>query len=247
VTRRSKAVAAHVNASSVIISATKFLGDMLVRNGIDAGLVRIIPYGVDIGKVVRRPTVPSRFTAAAPLRLAFMGNMVEIKGPHIVLEALAALGDRAREISLHLYGKGNPDSPYFREIRAKVERLGGMAVLTGTFPHERIGEIMTDHHLVVVPSLWYESTPLVLCSALAAGVPALVSRLGGMTEMIEEGINGISFPSGDAGELRDVLLRLLDAPEILTRLHRRIVARRRFTAEYVDDIESVYFEIQKAP
>ena len=245
-TRRSKAVVAHVNASSVIISATKFLGDMLVRNGIDAGLVRIIPYGVDIGKVARRPTVPSRFTAAAPLRLAFMGNMVEIKGPHIVLEALAALGDRAREISLHLYGQGNPDNPYFREIRAKVERLGGMAVLTGTFPHDRIGEIMSDHHLIIVPSLWYESTPLVLCSALAACIPALVSRLGGMTEIIEEGINGISFPSGDVGGLRDVLLRLLDAPEILARLHRTIVARRRFTADYVDDVETVYFEISKA-
>ncbi|HYS94768.1 MAG TPA: glycosyltransferase, partial [Candidatus Acidoferrales bacterium] len=237
---------AHVNASSVIISATKFLGDMLVRNGIDAGLVRIIPYGVDIGNVARRPPVPSRFTAAAPLRLAFMGNMVEIKGPHIVLEALAALGDRAREISLHLYGQGNPDNPYFREIRAKVERLDGMAVLTGTFPHDRIGEIMSDHHLVIVPSLWYESTPLVLCSALAARIPALVSRLGGMTEIIEEGINGISFPSGDVDGLRDVLLRLLDAPEILARLHRTIVARRRFTADYVDDVEAVYFEIRKA-
>jgi glycosyltransferase involved in cell wall biosynthesis len=246
-TRRSQAVAAHVNASSVIISATKFLGDMLVRNGIDAGLVRIIPYGVDIGNVARRRTVPSRFTAAAPLRLAFIGNMAELKGPHIILDALAALGDRAREISLHLYGKGNPENPYWREIRAKVERLGGIAVLTGTFPHNQIGEIMTDHHLVIVPSLWYESTPLVLCSALAAGIPALVSRLGGMMEIVEEGINGMSFPAGDAGELRGVLLRLLDAPELLTRLHRTIVARRRFTADYVDDIESVYFEIQKAP
>jgi hypothetical protein len=43
--------------------------------------------------------------------------------------------------------------------------LGGIAALTGTFPHEQIGEIMSDHHLIVVPSLWYESTPLVLCSA----------------------------------------------------------------------------------
>jgi glycosyltransferase involved in cell wall biosynthesis len=173
--------------------------------------------------------------------------MAELKGPHIILDALAALGDRAREISLHLYGKGNPENPYWREIRAKVERLGGIAVLTGTFPHNQIGEIMTDHHLVIVPSLWYESTPLVLCSALAAGIPALVSRLGGMMEIVEEGINGMSFPAGDAGELRGVLLRLLDAPELLTRLHRTIVARRRFTADYVDDIESVYFEIQKAP
>jgi len=244
-TRRPKSVAAHVNASNMIISATKFLADMLVRNGIDAALMRIIPYGVDIGEVVGRREVPLRFTAATPLRLAFMGTMAELKGPHVVLDALAAMGDRARDVSLQLYGNGNPGNPYFREIRAKVERLGGIAALTGTFPHDRIGEVMSSHHLLVVPSLWYESTPLVLCSALATGIPALVSRLGGMTEIIEEGVNGMSFPPGDATALKGVLLRLLDAPEILAGLHRTTVARRRFTADYVKDIESAYVEVQR--
>lgn len=243
--RRPKSVAAHVNASNMIISATRFLADMLVRNGIDARLMRIIPYGVDIGKVGRRLEVPLCFTAAAPLRLAFMGAIAERKGPHIVLDALAALGDRARAISLQLYGRGNPGDPYFREVRAKVERLGGIAVLAGTFPHDRIGEVVTGHHLLVVPSLWYESTPLVLCSALAAGIPALVSRLGGMTEIVEEGTNGLSFTPGDAPALKEVLLRLLDAPEILAGLHRTTVARRRFTADYVDDIESAYVQVRQ--
>jgi len=174
-----------------------------------------------------------------------MGMMAERKGPHVVLDALAALGDRAPEISLQLYGQGDPRNPYFREIRAKVERLGGTAVLMGTFPHDRIGEVMSGHHLLVVPSLWYESTPLVLCSALAAGIPALVSRLGGMTEIIEEGINGVSFPAGDATALKGVLLRLLDAPEILGGLHRTTVARRRFTADYVEDIEAAYVDARR--
>ena len=243
--RRPKIVPAHVNASNMIISATKFLAGMLVRNGIDPGLIRIIPYGVDIGEVPRRREVPSRFTAAAPLRLAFMGTMAKLKGPHVVLDALATLGDRAPEISLHLYGQGDPGNPYLREIRAKVERLGGIAVLMGTFPHDRIGEVMSGHHLLVVPSLWYESTPLVLCSALAAGIPALVSRLGGMMEIIEEGINGVSFPAGDATALKGALLRLLDNPEILASLHRTTVARRRFTADYVDDIEAAYVNVRR--
>src|SRR5262249_16904820 len=153
----------------------------------------------------QRREVPLRFSAAAPLRLAFMGSMTEHKGPHVILDALAALGDRAREIALQLYGQGNPGSPYFRDICAKAERLGGTAVMRGTFPHRRIGEVMSDQPLLIVPSLWYESTPLVLCSALAAGIPALVSRLGGMTEIIEEGINGMSFPAGDSSALKGVL------------------------------------------
>jgi glycosyltransferase involved in cell wall biosynthesis len=243
-TLRPKAIAAHVNTSNMIISATKFLADMLVRNGIAARLIRIIPYGVDIGGVAQRREVPLRFTPATPLRLAFMGTMTERKGPHVILDALAALGDRAREIELRLYGEGNRDNPYFRGILAKTERLGGSAVMMGTFPHDRIGEVMSDQHLLIVPSLWYESTPLVLCSALGAGIPALVSRLGGMTEIIEEGVNGMSFPAGDAIALKGVLLRLLDAPEILTGMHRTTVARRRFTADYVEDIEVAYRDVR---
>jgi len=246
-TRRPQAMAAHVNTANMIISGTKFLADMLIRNGIDASLMRIIPYGIDIGAVAQRPTMPVRFTATAPLRVAFMGTMSKHKGPHVILDALAALGDRTREISLQLYGQGSPGHPYFSEIRAKTEQLGGSAMLMGTFPHDRIGEVMSSQHLLVVPSLWYESTPLVLCSALAAGIPALVSQLGGMTEVIEEGVNGLSFPAGNATALKGVLLRLLDAPEILAGLHRTTVARRRFTADYVQDIESAYVEACRRP
>lgn len=117
----------------------------------------------------------------------------------------------------------------------------------GTFPHDQIGEVMSGQHLLVVPSLWYESTPLVLCSALAAGIPALVSQLGGMTEVIQEGVNGLSFPPGDASALKGILLRLLDAPEMLAGLHRTTVARRRFTADYVEDVESAYAEVRGRP
>jgi glycosyltransferase involved in cell wall biosynthesis len=104
---------------------------------------------------------------------------------------------------------------------------------------------MSDHHLLIVPSLWYESTPLVLCAALAAGVPVLVSRLGGMTEIIEEGINGMSFLAGSPADLKAILLRLLDAPEIVAGLQRTTVMRRRFTADYVADIEAAYAEVRR--
>jgi glycosyltransferase involved in cell wall biosynthesis len=65
-----------------------------------------------------------------------------------------------------------------------------------------------------------------------------------MTEIIQEGVNGMSFPPGDVTALKEALLRLLDAPSILAGLHRTTKPRRRFTADYVDDVESAYFEIR---
>ena len=244
VTRRAQTVATHVNAASMIISATKFLAEALIRNGIDARLMRIIPYGIDIGAVGQKPEVPRCFTRAAPLRLAFMGTLSEHKGPHVILEALTALGERAREVSLHIYGAQRPGNAYYEELCAQVGRLGGIAEIKGTFPHDRIGEVMATHHLLIVPSLWYESTPLVLCAALGAGIPALVSRLGGLTEIVEEDSNGFSFAAGDATALKDVLLRLLDRPQIVADLQRTTLARCRSTADYAADIEAAYVEVK---
>jgi len=145
---------------------------------------------------------------------------------------------------LHIYGAQRPGNAYYEELCAQVGRLGGIAEMKGTFPHDRIGEVMATHHLLIVPSLWYESTPLVLCAALAAGIPALVSRLGGLTEIVEEDSNGFSFAAGDATALKDVLLRLLDRPQIVADLQRTTLARCRSTADYAADIEAAYVEVR---
>ena len=63
--------------------------------------------------------------------------------------------------------------------------------------------------LLVVPSVWFENSPLVIHEALAAGTPLLVSDLGGMAELVEEGRGGWRFRTGDAQELADRLAALL--------------------------------------
>jgi glycosyltransferase involved in cell wall biosynthesis len=59
--------------------------------------------------------------------------------------------------------------------------------------------------LLVVPSLWFENRPLVLMEAMGSGVPVVVSDLGGMAELVEEGVSGWTFPMGDARALAAVL------------------------------------------
>jgi glycosyltransferase involved in cell wall biosynthesis len=245
---RPARVARDVNAADIVISATKFLADILIRHGIEPGKTRVVPYGVDIGAVGPRRAVPQRFTPAEPLRLGFIGSITEMKAPHVPLEALANLGEKVRAVSLDLYGKIDEGDRYCRLVREKADRCGGTVTLCGTFPHERIGEILSGVHLLVMPSIWYESTPLVLCAALAARVPVLVSRLGGMTEVIEEGVNGLSFPAGDSAGLGNVIRRLLDEPGVVAQLHRMIRPRNRSTADYTEDIEAIYREVvQKRP
>jgi len=113
----------------------------------------------------------------------------------------------------------------------------------GTFPHEEIGIVLRNLHLVVVPSVWYECAPLVLCSALAAGIPVLVSNLGGMTEIIQEGINGFSFAARDSNELAILIAKLLDAPDWFREMSNHSNNKVRTPDDYANDIEAEYLRV----
>jgi hypothetical protein len=81
--------------------------------------------------------------------------------------------------------------------------------------------------VLVVPSIWLENAPLTILEAFLAGVPVVCSDLGGMAEMVEDGVSGLRFRPGDAEDLREKLLRLVREPGLLERLRRGIPAVRR--------------------
>jgi glycosyltransferase involved in cell wall biosynthesis len=236
---RATEMSRRVNAASAILPATQFLSDVLVRHGVDPGKIRVVGYGVRLGELPPAVPIPDRFDEAFPLRIGFIGTLSKVKGPHVPLESVSLLPD-PRRVLLEIHGKDEEADPYFRSLRETASKLEPSVRFRGTFPHERIGEILRGLHLLVVPSLWYESTPLVLCSALAAGTPVLVSRLGGMTEIVEEGVNGFSFPAGDAEALGSRILQILDHPDGLRSLREKFPVRDRPVEGYVDDMEREY-------
>jgi len=205
--------------------------------------MKILPYGVDVEYQPDRVSVPRRFIEENPLRLGFIGQLAEIKGVHVILEAISLLGNRRSLITLEVYGQQDQESPYFRKLQRMAGEVGKSVLFKGTFPHENIGEILRGIHFLVVPSLWYESTPLVLCSALSAGIPVLVSKLGGMTEIVENGIDGFSFPAGDAKELCRILESLLENPGGIGAIRNTLRIRTRKVSDYVRDVESEYVSL----
>ena len=72
-------------------------------------------------------------------------------------------------------------------------------------------------------------------------LPVLVSRLGGMTEVIREGENGISFQAGDSLELSKVISSILEKPEVLVKMQNNTNIWVRRTSDYVNDIEAEYY------
>jgi len=241
--RRLKTIVQSVNEADRIFPATRFLAKILINSGVEAIRVKVIPYGIDIGYLPPQIQIPMCFSETIPLRIGFIGTLSEVKGPHVILNALSLLGEKIRMVTLDIYGKINQSDPYYQGIQKKAEVFNSKVNFNGTFPHEKIGEVLRSLHLIVVPSLWYESAPLVLCSTLKAGTPVLVSRLEGMTELIDEGENGFSFHIGDAHELKKIIVRILENPGILIEIQRNMKTRERSTSTYTNEIENEYFEI----
>jgi glycosyltransferase involved in cell wall biosynthesis len=75
---------------------------------------------------------------------------------------------------------------------------------------------------LIVPSLWYENSPVTIQEAFASGVPVIASRLGALTEKVQDGRTGRLFDAGRSEALARVLLGIVENPEQLTRLRANI-------------------------
>ena len=82
--------------------------------------------------------------------------------------------------------------------------------------------MLASADVLVVPSLWYENSPLVIQEALASRVPVVVADGGAMVEKIRPGVDGLVFRRGDAADLAAKLDSLARDPSLLERLRDNI-------------------------
>jgi glycosyltransferase involved in cell wall biosynthesis len=172
--------------------------------------VLYMPFGFESAPEARR-------RREGPLRVAFLGSLVAVKGPQLLLEAWSRLDPALRaRAELELCGPRDHEPAF----QAELDRLaaGCGARIHGPLPHAQVPALLARTDLLVVPSLWWENAPLVIHEALAARTPLLVSDAGGMAELVEPGISGWRFPLGDAAALASELARLLQQPELLRAL-----------------------------
>jgi glycosyltransferase involved in cell wall biosynthesis len=98
--------------------------------------------------------------------------------------------------------------------------------------------------VLVVPSVWHENAPLVIHSALAAGVPVVGSNQEGIAELIDEEKNGLLLDAGDAADLARQLKRLIAEPGLLAQLGR-VGNPAKTVEESVDEVLALYKKFQR--
>ena len=200
---RARAVDAALEAVDVAVSPTSFLASSLRADGIALPPVHVEPTGVPAA-------TPTPLRRDGPLRVLFVGTWVPHKGPQVLADALRTLPAGAVEAR----ALGPAPFPAFRDD--VLRRADGRLEALGTVPPEEVGAALDAHDVVVVPSTWAENGPLVVLEARARRRPVIASDLGGLRELVEDGVDGWRVPPADPEALAACLRRLAgDRPALL--------------------------------
>lgn len=191
------------------VAPTAFLKKAYEKNGISVPMTKLW-FGMDID---RQPK-PLRSKGHIPV-IGYIGQIAPHKGTDLIIEAFKRLPKNSAV--LKIYGPTNQSVNYMEELNRLSEGVDGISFM-GTFEQSLTANIFQEMDLFVIPSRWYENSPLVLLNSLATHTPVLVSDVEGMTEFLTEGKNGYSFKRGDVNDLTEKLSYILQTPGLLSKL-----------------------------
>jgi glycosyltransferase involved in cell wall biosynthesis len=193
--------------------------------------VEVLPYGVDIPSLDVADVARWREQLGATpdvLLVVAVGRLVAKKGFSTLVRAASILRREGISIRVAIGGAGDLAAP----IAAEARTLGCEADVTllGRVAHERVASLLAGADVVAVPSMRDEEgnvdgLPNVLLEALAVGRPIVASRVGGIPDVLADGVDSVLVEPGDAKALAGALLRLRDEPELRARLAQQ--AQRR--------------------
>jgi glycosyltransferase involved in cell wall biosynthesis len=190
------------------IAATKFLAEAYRRNNVPVPMHRI-PFGVDIDRTAKPARPPG-----SPVTFGFIGQIAPHKGTDLLVEAFTRLPEGRARLLIH--GPASQDPRFYEGLVAAS--AGRSVEFRGTFPPAEMSRKFAEIDVLVIPSRWYENSPLVLLYALATHTPVIVTDVEGLTEFVEEGRSGFAFPKGDVGALSAAMAKFVETPGLLARM-----------------------------
>lgn len=213
---------------AALITPTAFLQHAYKNNGFKNPM-HAIWFGTDID----RSQLSSRQPGDA-IRFGFIGQIAPHKGTDLLVKAFNRL-PKGRA-TLDIYGPSQQDPRYF----ATLKEIATEGVnFRGTFPSADMARVLSQMDVLVIPSVWYENSPLVLLDALATKTPVIVSDVEGLTEFISEGETGLSFARGSVDALTAAMRQLVDDPKLLESMIQK-TAYPRTIEDMVADTMRVY-------
>jgi glycosyltransferase involved in cell wall biosynthesis len=267
---RKRLIQSHLEMVDRFIAPSRFLAGRFVDWGIPADRILCEEYGRLLAPPPDgdgSDDIQRRW----PDRFGFFGQLSAFKGVTVALEAMGILERRAgpagrpggaldddREGFEELAPPGSPAParPHlsvhganldlqpgsFQKRFHELVRTTDAVTFAGPYRSDEVAGLMRRVDWVVVPSVWWENSPLVIQEAFAAGRPVICSDIGGMAEKVTDGVNGLHFRVGDPVSLADQLERAAGTPGLWTSMQAGIPEVHPME-RHVEVLTSLYDEL----
>ena len=197
----------------LVLAPTQFTRDKFLENGFNQSQVHFLPFGVEhnhpLSHISHAPS-PNR-------RFLFVGRLQPYKGTHLLLEAFDNL-ESPKGATLTIYGAAAAGyEDYFNQLMEIVES-NELISFEGRIAPSNLSDAFAKADYFILPSTWHENSPLIILDALQSKTPVISSDIGGVTDLVQDEVNGLLFPMGDAKALQEVLQRAIDRPNLLSKL-----------------------------
>ena len=218
-----------------VVAVCDWVAEALKRNGVSPAKVLISRQGVAENKRERpRLGVPR---VRGIVRIAYFGRLDPTKGVDLLVAALALVPDIEIRLDLYLVRQSGSDRE-FDAIQTGVLRDRRITIHS-PIPSERIPGVMASYDMIVIPSRWLETGPLVLLEAFSAGVPVLGANHGGIAELVRDGVDGILFAPDNSRALADALAKVAANPSLIEKLRAKVQPPRTMAA-VADEMAALY-------
>lgn len=198
------------------VAPSRFVKALHEEFGVEADRITVLDNGFDLSRARREPRAPG--AAREPLRAAYLGTWIPPKGVHVLVEAVRGMDPRTVVLDVHGYA---PPYEGFDDYAGHLRRLAAGAEhvrFHGAYAPEDVPVLLARTDVLVVPSIWYENSPLTVHEARLAGVPVVASGHGGLLELVAHEVDGLLFRPGSVAALRSELGRLASDRDLLGRL-----------------------------
>ena len=214
---REEHLRAHLLLADAYVSPSRFLVDRYVAWGLPRERFQVIENGVD------GAPVPPRALAASGRRdrFAFFGQVTEFKGLPVLLDAVSRVPDELwGNATLSVFGGNLEFQPeaFQRRFHSLIEAAGRRVKFHGSYRQDELPGLMAEIDWVIVPSIWWENSPVVIQEAFLHRRPVIASGIGGMAEKIRNETDGLHFRAGSPESLADRLGRALQEDGLWERL-----------------------------
>jgi len=203
------------------IAPSQFLAQRYVDWGLAADRLTVIENGLQgATQETRKPKSDPTWT------FGYFGQINPFKGVDVILDAaelLSAETTVANAIRIRIHGNFVEQAQSFHDRFDRARQILPFFSYAGPYNSSSVYRLMGECDYVIVPSKWWENSPVVIQEAYSVYAPVICSGIGGMAEKVQDGVSGLHFKLGDAADLLRTMKLAADA-KMVERLRAGIPA-----------------------